>query len=107
MAMYQNDSVGIGATRIVVGLSAIVKVTPGAYWYSDTLKITAAGGTLEIVPVPVALSGSSAAGWGLGYMLGGTEVYNIGGPAKFYLAATGATMIASLAIGFTYGATLL
>ena len=63
---------------------------------------------LEIVPVQ--LSGTSTAAgnaWGVGYILGTTEIFNIGGPAVFYLAATGATAVASMTLGYTPGATLL
>lgn len=104
--MTQNDLSVVGATQIVVGLSAITKITPTAYQYSYCLKIFAGGGTLEIVPPPLALSGTSAVGWGTGYAVGANESVNISGPAIFYLAATGATMTVSSYFGRTFGASL-
>ena len=97
----------MGSTRISVGLSAIIKIQAGARQYAESIKIFSGGGTLEIVPIPVALTGSSAAGWGAGYPLGASEVFNIGGPATFYLAATGATMVAVMTLGYTPGVSLI
>lgn len=101
--MQTNRIFAIGATRITVGLSAIVKVSSLANQGSGAFKIFSGGGTLEIVPFPVALSGSSAAGWGIGYPIGANEIITVGGPAQFYLAATGATMVATYAPAFTAG----
>jgi hypothetical protein len=103
----QNDIHVIGATRIPVGLSAIIPIIPTAYQYADCLKIFSGGGTLEIVAPPLALSGSSCVGWGQGYPLGASEVQSIGGPAVMYLAATGATMVVTMMIGRTAGATCI
>lgn len=103
----QSDVYSAGSTRISVGLSAIIKVTPLQYQQLSQLKIFSGGGTLEVVPTPIALSGSSAAGWGLGYPVGASEVVTMNGPAVFYLAATGATMVAALLVGLTAGATIV
>lgn len=103
----QNDIVSLGATLIPVGLSSIVAVRPTNYQFGETVKISSGGGTLEICPPPVALSGASALGWGLGYKLGATEAVAVGGPATFFLAATGATMIAAVLIGRTSGASFI
>lgn len=84
-----------------MGLSAIIKVAPTAYQYAEALKIFSGGGTLEIVSPPPALTGTSAVVWGTGYPLGASEVFSIGGPATFYLAATGATMVLAMALGRT------
>lgn len=104
--MEQKQIAVVGATRIAVGLSAIIKVAAGSYEYHKQLKILSGGGTLEIVAPPVALTGSSAAGWAAGYPVGGTEVVTVQGPAVFYFAATGATMTLALINGSTNGATL-
>lgn len=104
--MAQFDVYAVGATRIVVGLSAIVKLQAAAYENGDSIKILAGSGTLEIIPPPLALSGTSATGWGLGYPVGASESVNIGGPAIFYLAATGATMTAAMYFGYTQGVSL-
>lgn len=104
----QNDLHVLGATRIAVGLSTVIRVLPTDYQYAETIKIFSGGGTLEIVP-PV-LSGAStpaSAGHGTGYPVGANEVVSIGGPAVFYLAATGATMVVAMTLGRTAGATVL
>lgn len=106
--MTQNDLSVLGSTKFSVGLSQIIRITPSDYQYAQSLKILSGGGTLELVPP--ALSGTStaaASGWGTGYPIGASEVFNFGGPAVFYLAATGATMVAVMVIGRTSGATVL
>lgn len=98
----QKETYVLGATRIAVGLSAIIKITPTAYQYFNNMKMVTAGGTLEIVPVPTALTGASAAGWGNGYPFTIGEVVNSGiGGCAIYLAATGATVVVALNIGYT------
>lgn len=101
--MTQDDIFVVGATRVAVGLSTIVKLSPGEYQHSYTIKILAGSGTLELV------RGSSAGGvgWGTGYPLGTSEVLNLGGPATYYLAASAATMTVAVLIGQTAGATVV
>lgn len=106
MAADNREIRELGATLIVVGLSALVRVTPSAYGYAELLKIAAGSGTLEIVtPIysgsSAILSGSSAVRQGTGYPIGTSEAITVGGPASFYLAATGATMTAALMVGFS------
>lgn len=96
----------IGGTQIAVGLSAIVKFTPPSFMTDGYLKIASGGGTLELVAPPPALTGSSAAGWGAGYLVGGTEIVDLDGPAAFYMAATGEAMTVSVLIKRTAGATI-
>lgn len=106
MSAWQNDINVLGGTQIFIGTSQVIRVTCTAgFQFANTFKIGAGGGTLEIVPPQ--LSGSSTAAgnaWGKGYALGANEVFNIGGPAVMYFAATGATMTLALAIGYTQGA---
>ncbi len=103
----QNEISVIGATRFAVGLSQVLRVMPSGYQYAETLQYVS-GGSLELVP-PQLSGASTAAGnaWGKGKILGTTEVYSIGGPAVFYLAATGATSIACMTLGYTAGASVL
>lgn len=108
MSSWANDINVIGATRIAVGLSTIIKVTcTSSYQFANSLKWLS-GGSLEIVQPQFSGSstqaGSASLGWGSGYILGTSEVFNVGGPATFYLAATGATAVAAFAIGYTQGA---
>lgn len=97
----QNDIFSIGATRVVVGASQILKVTAAGFQYAETLKIISGGGTLELIS---AANYAGGTGWGSGYPIGANEFVNIGGPAVFYLAASGATMTAALYLGYTAGA---
>lgn len=106
--MSAQDAVqAIGATRISVGLSAIIKISPQPFQNTITWKIGSGGGTLEIVPIPIALTGTSAAGWGTGYLVGASEIFNMGGPCFYYLAATGATMVVHAAVSLSEGASFL
>lgn len=104
----QNDLTVIGATRIPVGLSQIIRLMPSAYQAMNTMKILSGSGTLEIVaPAYSGASTAAASGWGTGYPIGAAEVYSVPSPAIVYLAATGATMVAVLTFGYTNGATVL
>ena len=106
--MTQNEISVLGATRFVVGLSQILRLTPGDHLYAESFKILSGGGTLEIVDP--AYSGSSSApatGWNQGYPVGLGEVISLRGGASVYLAATGATMTGCMLLGRTYGATWL
>lgn len=96
----------IGATRIIIGTSALVKVMPIPFQQKGYLKIFSGGGTLEIVPQPPALTGTSAVVFGTGYPIGASEIKEIDGPATFYLAATGATMVAAYVVHYSPGATI-
>lgn len=88
----------IGTTRINVGLSAITTVTGRAFQLAGSFKIIS-GGSLEIVNGP-------STGWGAGYLMGTSEVVNFAGPAQFYLAASGATVVVGLNWGYSAGTTV-
>lgn len=77
---------GIGATLIPVGLSATVQVLPTRCQNGGFFKIASGGGTLCIV---AGISSISSAG----YPVAAGEAISISGPAIFYLAAAGATMV--------------
>jgi len=106
--MSQSDIYGVGATRVAIGLSQVICVKPSSYQYAEGIKILSGGGTLEIV-APQFSGSSTQAGnaWGTGYPLSANEVFNVGGPAPIYFAATGATMIVGMVLGYTSGVTLL
>lgn len=63
------------------------------------------GGTLEILDAQGStLSGATLAALsGTGYLVGSSEILNIGGPARFYLSATGATTTVMALLGKTSG----
>lgn len=66
------------------------------------------GGSLEIMPNVIAggsIGGASASG--TGYLIGISQIISWEGPAAFYLAATGATVVVSALMKFSDGATLL
>jgi hypothetical protein len=103
----KNDITSLGATRFAVGLSQIVRCVATDYVTDWQLRILVGGGTLEIVPP--AFSGTStvaATAWGTGYAVGSSEVIFGQGPATVYLAATGATMTAQMALFYSNGVTL-
>lgn len=97
---------GLGATRIPVGLSQVIRLQMGDYQTVSAFKIIS-GGTLEIVK-PQLSGTSTAAGsaWGTGYPVGTSEVVAVNGPAVYYLAATGTTVVVGALIGYTSGVTL-
>lgn len=102
MARVQ-DVFGFGVTQLVIGLSSVLFIPPREKQLSMALKYVS-GGSLEIFPSPVgATAGTTATGvsWGSGYLMGTTEVFNVQGAPRFYLAATGATAIAHLALGLS------
>lgn len=102
----QNDIILAGATLITVGLSAIVKVAPTAFSFGYNLRVRSGTGTCEIVNSPqgASLSGIGATGWGGGYALGPSEAVTFDGPATFFLAASGTTMVIQCLLGKTAGA---
>ncbi len=105
--MNQNEIYVIGATRAIVGLSQILRISPGPNSIAGTIKILS-GGTLEIIdPVYSGASSAPNVGWNQGYPLGTSEIYCYYGSSAFYLAATGATTIVAMTMGRTSGATLL
>ncbi len=84
----QFEASVVGATHVVVGLSAIVGIVPPQYGFAQSLKIFSGGGTLEIVPISIgATNAAGLTGWGTGYPIGASEVVSWAGPARFYLAA--------------------
>ncbi len=102
----QSELAMLGATQFAVGLSQILKVTPSAYQFAQTMKYLS-GGSLEIVPAqPSGASTAASGSWGKGYLMSTTEIFNFGGPAVFYLAASGATAVAQMTIGYTSGVSL-
>ncbi len=107
MSGPQLDVKFVGGTQIAVGLSALVAVRTSAYQIADTLKIVSGAGTLWIAPITgVSLTGAQAGSLiTAGYPIGASEVFNVGGPANFYLSAAAATMVVGMAIGYTSGYT--
>ncbi len=97
---------GLGATQISVGLSQVIRFKMGDYQTVSAIKILS-GGSLEVVP-PQFSGSSTAAGnaWTKGYLVGASEVIAINGPAVFYLAASGSTVVVQALVGYTAGVTL-
>ena len=89
----------LSATLLVVGLSTTVAVTFGSQQLGGFFKIQAGGGTLALVSGASAISTS-------GYLLSAGEVIECDGPAKFFLAAAGATMTVGLVTRHSNGASL-
>lgn len=97
-----TESFGLGVTQIAVGTSAPLLILPREKQLCLALKYVS-GGSLEIFSAATGATSGSVSGvsWGLGYLLGTTEIFNIQGPTRFYLAATGSTAVAHLAIGLS------
>lgn len=106
MASSSDAIFGLGATQVIVppGATLAVLVLNVPREQASTLKILSGGGSLEIHGT---INGSTMAGSSLapligrGYLLGASEVLNIDGPARFYLMATGATMVTCLLKGLS------
>ncbi len=99
MASPQTDSYMLGATQMVIGLSATVQFVPSKFMNGMAIKIGAGSATLAIV------SGLSAVA-SAGYALGSTEVISVQGPSTFFLAAAGSTMTASIMVSYSSGYSL-
>lgn len=105
MSFNQNDTVLVGATRIAIGTSTILKISAQPFQNSYAFKYLS-GGSLEVCEMPIALTGASATGWGTGYLLGTNEAVGVNGPATYYLAASGATAVICMMISHTTGMTV-
>ena len=97
--MSYTDSYVLGSTLAVVGLSSILQVSPGAKVNGGFFKILSGAGSLAIAP------GLSSPGfWGATlYPVGANEIVTFSGPARFYLAASAATMIVSIGLSYNQG----
>lgn len=94
--MSRSDDIwSVPTQRLNIGLSTIVGVTAGVGVATINIKLFA-GGTLEIL-------GASTDTWGSGYVFDLKEAITFGGPAEFYLAASGATCTAHIIRGKTVG----
>ena len=102
----QDQVYSLGATKVIVPVGATVSVlvTPQAYESSTVIRY-GTGGSLELVGIPVGastLTGASlVAAQGNAYLFGSSEVLSIGGAARYYLMATGATVTCYLLKGLT------
>ncbi len=101
----EADIHGFGATNIAIPTNAPFLIPEEAGQVSGTLKLLS-GSSLEIcgVPIGVTYTGTSLTSLpGKGYLLGTSEVFNYSGPARYYLAATGATAVCSIIRGYGPG----
>jgi len=85
----------MGATQVIIGPSLTAEIKAPSHFHRWLFK-KFAGGSLAIV------SGISNVA-SQGYMMGDNEVISVYGPAKFYLAASGATVTVHIAHGHTAG----
>lgn len=90
----------LGVTAIVVGLSAVVKVPAEQGQLSGLFNIQAGGGTLFIAHGP-----SAAVATGVHVVA--DKLYELEGPAVFYLSAAGATMTVGLVKRYSQGHTFV
>jgi len=96
MSSQYTNSYVLGATIGVVGLSSILQVNPPLGANGGFFKILS-GGSLAIAP------GLSSPGfWGATlYPVGANEIISFNGPARFFLAASSATTIVSIAYSYS------
>lgn len=95
--MGYTDTFALGPTLVPIPVASPIQVKPGGYINGWTVKKQAeSGGSLSIV---IGFSTIAASG----YILGNTEVYNIAGPASFWLAAGGATCVAAITASYSIG----
>ncbi len=87
----QEDVQAIVTQQVAVGNSGgfYVGVTGGVGVNSQVIKYFS-GGSLAIYGDTVSAAGASTLN---GYLMGTSEALNIGGPAAYYLVATGATAV--------------
>lgn len=95
MSSMYTDSYGLGSTLMAVGLSAAAVFLPGPYVNGIWFKY-ASGGSLFLG------SGLSQTP-GATMMNIGSEIISAGGPARFYLYASGATSIAAVGVSYSRG----
>ncbi len=93
------DTYQVGATLVVVGLSATVQYIPSKNVNGIVVKIASGGGTLCIVQGASSISSA-------GYPIASTEAFTMQGPSTFFLAAAGATMTAAVAVSYSAGYSL-
>jgi hypothetical protein len=99
MSSGNSRSYLMGVSLIVVGLSATVSVVPREGVLGGFISIKSGGGTLSLVNGASAISSD-------GYNVSATDRVEFNGPAKFFLAAAGATMTAAYVMRYSAGATL-
>jgi len=92
----------IGVSHIVVGLSTTVEIVPRSGVLSGFLEIYAGSGASNFVAVVNGISNI----WSEGYHILEDVKFEIEGPAKFFLAAAGATMTVNYVQRLSAGATL-
>lgn len=88
---------------IPIGATASVLVFPGPYVRGTLFKYIS-GGSISVFGVQngMTLGGTLLiSGYSGAYTLGTNEVLSFGGPAEFYVTATGATAFASLMQGLS------
>lgn len=109
MASSSDQIFGITTIQAIVPIGATAAIlTPDfAYVKSLTMKYSS-GGSITLFGCPIGATSALAdmvTGYSNGYLLATTEVISFAGPARFYIAATGATAAVSLLYGLSSGYT--
>lgn len=104
------DFTGLNGEKIVVPPGATLAVLMSAQPCQGSAIVKYfSGGSLEIVAAPVGTTWTGASLvnlLGTGYLFGASEVLTVDGSARYYLMATGATVVAYGLRGLTPGSTL-
>lgn len=89
---------GFGSTRIIVPIGATNALLFNPITGQNGMLLKwFSGGTLELIGVPygATLTAQNLADANQNhYIMGTTEILSLNGPARFYLSATGATVVA-------------
>lgn len=103
----QREVFGVKPEKYVIapGATNAQLITPVAYEVANQVKY-GTGGSLEIQKAPQGttyIGASLAPLIGTGYLMGTAEALSLGGPARYYLMATGATVTAFVLRGLSDG----
>ncbi len=99
MSSQYTNTYALGSTNMVVGLSSIAQFVPPNYCNGVFFK-KLSGGTLALASGLSQVFGASM------YIMGETEIVNLTGPARFFLAAAGATTVVGVGLSFSDGVSL-
>ena len=95
MSSMYTDSYGLGSTVMAVGLSAAAVFLPGQHVNGVWLKYMSGGSMF--------LGSGLSQTPGATMMLIGSEIISAGGPARFYLYASGSTALAAVGVSYSRG----
>ena len=97
---YLRESFVLGSTQALVGLSAATAVIPPAFCVGGYIQQSLAAGTLWLGSGISQIPGTSGA---MMWINTNNNPFEFQGPARFFLYATGASVVAQLGFKFAEG----